>query len=234
MSRRRNRQPQSELRVIAGQWRGRRIRFNADGIRPTGDRVRETLFNWLTPWLPGARCLDLFAGSGALGIEALSRGAAEVVFIERNPAAARAIQQTLDEFTGSPGDKTGNKSGGESDEARRDGVATVLTADAVQTDIAALGPFDIVFVDPPFAGIDATSASTSVTTSVTTSGLGNLCTLLDNSGGLAAQCHVYLEMDHGVAVPELPAGWQLQREKTAGKVRYALAERNDMADHPAD
>ena len=80
----------NQLRVIGGQWRGRRLTFpDLPGLRPTPDRVRETLFNWLAPVLPGARCLDLFAGSGALGIEALSRGAAEVVFVERHPLAAR-------------------------------------------------------------------------------------------------------------------------------------------------
>ena len=70
----------NQLRIIAGQWRGRRLDFpNVEGLRPTPDRVRETLFNWLQPLLPGARCLDLFCGSGALGLEALSRGAAEAV-----------------------------------------------------------------------------------------------------------------------------------------------------------
>lgn len=173
-----------------------------DGIRPTGDRVRETLFNWLAPWLPGARCLDLFAGSGALGIEALSRGAAAVLFIEKNPAATAAILKTLDEFAGQSAAGHGGR---------------VLSGDALQTDIASHGPFDIVFVDPPFA---AAGGATD---------LSNLCTLLENSGGLAAQCHVYLEMDREVAAPDLPAGWQLKREKTAGKVRYALAERNVSA-----
>src|SRR5690606_32737612 len=68
------------LRIIGGTWRGRRLRFPAVDIRPTPDRVRETLFNWLGPRVQGARCLDTFAGSGALGLEALSRGAAEVIF----------------------------------------------------------------------------------------------------------------------------------------------------------
>jgi pantetheine-phosphate adenylyltransferase len=78
------------LRIIAGQWRGRKFRFPALDIRPTPDRVRETLFNWLQPRIEGARCLDLFAGSGALGLEALSRGAASVVFVEQQRAAADA------------------------------------------------------------------------------------------------------------------------------------------------
>src|SRR5690554_5232505 len=71
------------LRIIAGLWRGRRITFpELAGLRPTGDRIRETLFNWLQPWIAGEDCLDLFAGSGACGFEALSRGARRVVFVE--------------------------------------------------------------------------------------------------------------------------------------------------------
>src|SRR3954463_7129109 len=88
-----------ELRIIGGTWRGRRLRFPPqEEIRPTPDRVRETLFNWLGPRVVGARCLDLFAGSGALGLEALSRGAAEVTFVERDTVAARELQARLAEW----------------------------------------------------------------------------------------------------------------------------------------
>src|SRR5512146_1247181 len=86
----------NELRIIGGRWRGRKLRFPAaEGLRPTPDRVRETLFNWLAPMIHGARGLDLFAGSGALGFEALSRGASEVVFVERAPEVARHLRETL-------------------------------------------------------------------------------------------------------------------------------------------
>lgn len=85
-----------EVRIIGGDWRGRKLHFPPSaGLRPTPDRVRETVFNWLQFELAGTRCLDLFAGSGALGLEALSRGAAEVVFVERDPVAARAISEAL-------------------------------------------------------------------------------------------------------------------------------------------
>ncbi len=85
-----------QVRIIGGQWRSRRLEFpDVPGLRPTPDRVRETLFNWLAPVLPGARCLDLFAGSGALGMEALSRSAAEVVFVEHHPLAVRTLQDNL-------------------------------------------------------------------------------------------------------------------------------------------
>ena len=85
-----------QLRIIGGQWRGRKLRFPAiAGLRPTPDRVRETLFNWLAPSIYGARCLDLFAGSGALGIEALSRGASSVVFVEHDPQATKLLRENL-------------------------------------------------------------------------------------------------------------------------------------------
>ncbi|XOZ32464.1 16S rRNA (guanine(966)-N(2))-methyltransferase RsmD [Halomonadaceae bacterium KBTZ08] len=94
--RRGRRNDQGQLRLIGGDWRRRTLNFPAvDGVRPTPDRVRETLFNWLMPILPGSHCLDLFAGSGALGLEALSRGASSVTFVEQSPALARALSQNL-------------------------------------------------------------------------------------------------------------------------------------------
>jgi 16S rRNA (guanine966-N2)-methyltransferase len=121
------------LRIIGGEWRGRRFRFPALDIRPTPDRVRETLFNWLQHRIAGARCLDLYAGSGALGLEALSRGAAEVIFVEQQRAAATALQQLLRDWGGS--------------------LATVACAQARHFLATAPAPevrFDVVFVDPPY------------------------------------------------------------------------------------
>ncbi|MBL8258259.1 MAG: 16S rRNA (guanine(966)-N(2))-methyltransferase RsmD [Candidatus Competibacteraceae bacterium] len=121
----------SQLRVIGGRWRGRRLPFpDLPGLRPTPDRVRETLFNWLAPVLPGARCLDLFAGSGALGIEALSRGAAEAVFVERHPAAVEALRDNLARL-----------------QAQN---ARVERAEALNWLCQAATPFEIVLLDPPF------------------------------------------------------------------------------------
>ncbi|HCO43203.1 MAG TPA: 16S rRNA (guanine(966)-N(2))-methyltransferase RsmD [Gammaproteobacteria bacterium] len=119
------------MRIIAGRWRGRRLRFPADaGIRPTPDRVRETLFNWLQGVIGGARCLDLFAGSGALGIEALSRGADSVVLVERNPRVAGYLRDTL---------------------ALLDtGAGEVQQAEATAFLRHAGRRFDVVFLDPPF------------------------------------------------------------------------------------
>lgn len=119
------------IRIIGGHWRGRRLPVVAHGdLRPTPDRVRETVFNWLQPVLPGSRCLDLFAGTGALGFEALSRGAAAVVFVEQQAQAAAALTAAG---------------------VRLGAAATVLCMDALTaiTDVP-LTPFDIVFLDPPF------------------------------------------------------------------------------------
>lgn len=122
------------MRLIGGKWRGTRLDVpDAPGLRPTSDRVRETLFNWLMPVLPGARVLDLFAGSGALGLEALSRGASAAVLVERDRTLATALGRTVDRLEG-----------GE--------AAHVVNADALAwLSTEAAGGFDVAFVDPPFA-----------------------------------------------------------------------------------
>jgi 16S rRNA (guanine966-N2)-methyltransferase len=126
----------NSVRIIAGAWRGRRIHFpEMPGLRPTPDRVRETLFNWLQHSITGSRCLDLFAGSGALGLEALSRGAKEAVFVEQFPAAARVLQEQLVRLGGT-------------------GKARILQMGAARFLRTPGAPFDVVFLDPPF-GKDA-------------------------------------------------------------------------------
>jgi 16S rRNA (guanine966-N2)-methyltransferase len=120
-----------QVRIIGGAWRGRRLRFvQVDGLRPTPDRVRETLFNWLQSIIPGARCLDLFAGSGALGFEALSRGAAQVVWIERHALAVGHLVENLSVLGATGG--------------------SVVRADVLAWLRGPARPFDVVFVDPPF------------------------------------------------------------------------------------
>lgn len=123
----------NQLRIIAGLWRGRKLSFpDVEGLRPTGDRIRETLFNWLAPEIQGARCLDLFAGSGALGIESLSRGAEQCVMIERDAQAAHHLKQHLLSLQTQHGQ--------------------IIQGDALlhlqQGNKDA--PYHIVFVDPPF------------------------------------------------------------------------------------
>ena len=120
------------LRIVAGELRGSRIDVvDAPGLRPTGDRVRETLFNWLAPVIAGARCLDLYAGSGALGIEAISRGVEHCTFVERDRALARRIEDALARL-------------------RVDDRARVVAADAQAWLNGEPTPFDLVFLDPPF------------------------------------------------------------------------------------
>ena len=137
MARRRSRsgkQPRlGRLRIVAGKWRSRLLQIGDDPqLRPTSERVRETLFNWLAPSVEGASCLDLFAGTGALGLEALSRGAGRVVFVERSRESAALLQRNIASL-----------------EAEN---ADVMTADSM-TLLAnsEVDEFDIVFVDPPFA-----------------------------------------------------------------------------------
>jgi len=94
-----NRSLPGRLRIVAGKWRSRLLQIiDEPELRPTPERIRETLFNWLSPATAGARCLDLFAGTGVLGIEALSRGAAHVVFIEKSATLAGAIRKNLTEL----------------------------------------------------------------------------------------------------------------------------------------
>jgi len=125
--------PPGKVRIIAGRWRGTRLPVpDRPGLRPTTDRVRETLFNWLQPMLPGARVLDLFAGTGALGLEAVSRGAAQATLVERDGELVRGLQALADRLEGGA-------------------AVAVIQADALawvhgQPDSA----FDLAFVDPPF------------------------------------------------------------------------------------
>lgn len=129
-----------EVRIIAGEWRSRRIAFpGSPGLRPTPDRVRETLFNWLGHDLSGFRCLDLYAGSGVLGFEALSRGAERVVMVERSPVVIRALQESARRLLNEDA----------SDRLK------IVRADALEfLERVDVEPgtvrFDVIFIDPPF------------------------------------------------------------------------------------
>lgn len=126
--------PGNSFRVIAGQWRGRRLSLQPNAeLRPTPDRVRETVFNWLRHDIRGARCLDLFAGSGALGLEALSRGAACCRFVELDKAAARQIRLNL-ELLDVPADHADVQAKPALDELKK----------------STSGQYDLIFLDPPF------------------------------------------------------------------------------------
>ena len=125
--------PPGRLRIVAGKWRRRLLNIApVNGLRPTSERLRETLFNWLAPRIHGARCLDLFAGTGALGLEALSRGAAAVTFVEKSEEAAAMLRQACDELGAD--------------------TADIRCGDAIQFLRSNAGErFDLVFLDPPFA-----------------------------------------------------------------------------------
>jgi len=128
-------QPQSTLRIVGGQWRGRKIPFpTIDGLRPTPDRMRETLFNWLQSSIPGAHCLDLYTGSGALGLEALSRGAASCTFVDRDSQVIRQLNDNL---------KLLGCHDGETVQASADQWLLMQQGNQRR-------PFDVVFMDPPF------------------------------------------------------------------------------------
>ncbi|RFA30057.1 16S rRNA (guanine(966)-N(2))-methyltransferase RsmD [Alkalilimnicola ehrlichii] len=179
------------LRIIGGEWRGRRLPFpNVKGLRPTADRVRETVFNWLQVQIPGARCLDLFAGSGAMGFEAASRGAKYVQLVDRSPkvyASLKANRELLD--------------AGMIDIVCQDGLAFLKRG----TD----EPFDVVLLDPPFDSAI----------------IEPCCQLLEANGWLAPEARIYLELDKSQPMPELPANWELVRERQAGRVAFRLAIR---------
>lgn len=126
------RRVQGRVRIIAGEWRGRRIEIpEGTAVRPTPDRVRETVFNWLQDSIVGARCLDLFAGTGAFGFESLSRGAAEAWFVEQDATLVEALRAAA------------SKLGAEPEIVRRDALAFLRERPVAR--------FDVVFLDPPYA-----------------------------------------------------------------------------------
>lgn len=164
-----------QCRIIAGKWRGRIIRFeDAEGLRPTTDRIRETVFNWLQVYLSKSACLDCFAGSGVLGFEAISRGAADVVFVEQNSATVKNLRDTVNLL------KADN--------------ASVVQADVLswlqspKTAIDFNRAFDLVFLDPPFHSGLLTKCSA----------------LLVSSGCLTEDAIIYVEhaVDEEVVLPD--------------------------------
>jgi 16S rRNA (guanine966-N2)-methyltransferase len=183
----------SSLRIIAGDWRGRKLPIvTSDGLRPTGDRLRETLFNWLAPWLPGSRCLDLFAGSGALAFEALSRGAASATMLESHREVVRQLRANCTTLATPKAD--------------------IIEADALswlnrerQSDSAALDVFDLVFVDPPFAA-DLWQKAVD---------------LLEERQWLADHASIYVETPKDLPLHP-PSNWVLRKRKTTGAVSAQL------------
>lgn len=189
----RNASGNNQLRIIGGIWRGRKLGFpDVDGLRPTGDRIRETLFNWLAPDMQDALCLDVFAGSGALGLEALSRGAQCSVMLEKNALAAQQLKSHLQLLQAANG--------------------RVEHTDSLQwlQQQKPSQPFDVVFIDPPFA-LNLWQA---------------VATALETHGWLAEDAAIYLEAPRDAQIL-LPASWRLHRDKQAGQVSYRLYYRGN-------
>ncbi|MEM7363142.1 MAG: 16S rRNA (guanine(966)-N(2))-methyltransferase RsmD [Pseudomonadota bacterium] len=192
------RRPPNSLRIIAGRWRSRKIDFAPSSeIRPTSDRIRETLFNWLGTRVPGSQCLDLFAGSGVLSIEALSRGAERVTVVDHDPLTIAHIRTTLTHL---------------------DGIADAALINSNAQDFlqraATATPFDIIFLDPPFSACAGDTADNNLL----------IQTLIDLTECrlLHEDTVVYVESPHDLDVLALPGSWQIDRHKRAGSVYYGL------------
>ncbi|MGA7297405.1 MAG: 16S rRNA (guanine(966)-N(2))-methyltransferase RsmD [Rhodanobacteraceae bacterium] len=180
------------IRIIGGSLRGSKIDVpHSQGLRPTPDRVRETLFNWLQPVVNGARCLDLFAGSGANGIEAMSRGAAELVLVERESRLARGLRDLVTRL------KLEN--------------VEVQCADALAWLKQPGRPFDLVFMDPPFAQDLAPQAARR----------------LEDGGWLAPMAMIYMELPADREA-DVPPNWEVHRQGRAGALGYTLYQRRPL------
>ena len=202
-----------KLRIISGRWRGRKLVVpNVSGLRPSGDRTREVLFNWLQGLTNGARCLDLFAGTGALGLEAASRGAASVVLVERDRRLCERLRKIADEWP--------------------DGaVLDVVQGDAPRWLEQASGPFDIAFLDPPFsAGLHGAALQALIRPGLLAP---DAMIYVESDARAAAPFPV---SDANEKRPNLqalspcsagqsslaPASWRIHREKKLGEVRMQL------------
>lgn len=189
--------PGNSLRIIAGKWRSRKLAFpDVEGLRPTADRVRETLFNWLQDTITREDCLDLFAGSGACGIEALSRGARHVTFVDSSAAAIKAIRANLDVLQAEGYELI-----------CEDSLRWLQTRAQSGTTHQPL--YGLVFVDPPFA----------------TDLLARSAAALEQSGLLRDDALVYLEWASDIPSVGLPANWQMLKSKRAGVVYFCLYQR---------
>ena len=194
------------LRIIGGEWRGRKIPFaTVAGLRPTQDRVRETLFNWISAPVPGARCLDLFAGTGALGLEALSRGAKQVDFVDLSAVATNTLNDNLKQLPMAVGQaaKVAQMSGFD---WLRNYKAQAITAEQVNR-------YDLVFLDPPFA----------------LALMHDMLSAVFDSQCLSSKAMIYVEQPQPLTDLVLPEGWTLHRSKKAGQVFYGLLSRVSLS-----
>lgn len=183
------------MRIIGGTWRGRKLAIAPrPQLRPSPDRVRETLFNWLSPILPGARCLDLFAGTGVLGFEAVSRGASSATMIDDDAITVDYLSESRERL------------GTSAVEIFRDDALAWLRRGPIE-------PFDIVFLDPPFASELLASVLERIA-----------------AGWLKNHAQVYLEAAKLPILNLQTAGWEIVRQGHTRHVEYALV-RHEQASH---
>tara|TARA_R110001592_G_scaffold62142_4_gene189924 strand:- start:32886 stop:33596 length:711 start_codon:yes stop_codon:yes gene_type:complete len=194
------------FRIIGGQWRSRRLSFPAiEGLRPTTDRVRETVFNWLNTEIQGAHVLDVFSGSGALGLEALSRGATSLLAIEKDKQAAKALQANIDLLS--------SQEIAKSIKVQHTDALTFLANlkityinKGLEDSTTKSDLFDLVFLDPPFRkGL-----------------LEETLKILEEHPSIQKGALVYVEREKEMASISLPRDWTLLKEKIAGQVLYQL------------
>lgn len=195
----------NHVRIIAGLWRGKHITVSDNTlVRPTGDRIRETLFSWLGRTIHKARCLDLFCGSGILGLEALSRGATEVTFVDNNVPVIEQLKKTLQQLPAAQRPRV-LVSHPQKNDISQSASAYVLHQDAL-TPIKS-DAYDIIFLDPPFGG-DL---------------LPQCMPLLKQYGYEKVGTLIYIEIASTEALT-LPQHWQIIKQGKAGHVRYHLIE----------
>ncbi len=181
----------NKLRIIGGEWRSRQLRFlDTPGLRPTPARVRETLFNWLRHDIAASQCLDLYAGSGALGLEAASRGAVRVVQVENNAQACRQLKENVSKLQG--------------------GQIKIVQQDVFRYLAGNAEPFDLVFLDPPFGRHLAVQT----------------CQWLEDKGWLMPDGKIYVEVEKGLVMEDIPENWESLKRKSAGEVDYYLFVRH--------
>ena len=183
----------NQLRIIGGKWRGRKLSFvQSQGLRPTLDRVRETLFNWLQPVIYNSRCLDLYSGSGALGFEALSRGALQVTMVDNNRKVYQQLNHNLKLLC--------------CENANTECLDAVdfLSKQSVKQTIES--KYQIVFLDPPF----------------NQNLLDSCCQTLEQQQLLAEESYIYIEAEKNLKLTHIPDNWQKIKEKKAGQLAYYL------------
>lgn len=187
----------STVRIIAGRWRGRKIHFPTNlSIRPTPDRVRETLFNWLAPYIVNRRCLDLYAGSGVLGFEALSRGATEMVFVDSEKSIIKNLEQQHQKL------KIDSELATSSVEYQCCDAQIYLSTASTR--------FDLVFLDPPYQK----------------NMIQPVIKLMSDKNKMNKDGLIYIENAKSEILPNLPGNWTIIKDKVMGQVTCYLIQVN--------